>query len=58
MSLKYASESNHLNVVKYLIPKMDPQYVINKLPGFTKYLGPEYSHIGLADKFGVFDEEI
>ncbi len=56
--LRRASNDGHLDVVKYLISNMDPQYVMDKLPQFTKYItDPKYSHIGLSNKFGVFEED-
>ncbi len=56
-SLILADYYNHLDVAKYLVSKYDPQYILDKLPKFIKYLGPEYSHAKLADKLGVFSDD-
>ncbi len=55
-SLKYLENKNALNILMFLVSQYNPQYIIDKLPKFIKYLDPEYSHSILADKFGVFDD--
>jgi ankyrin repeat protein len=44
-------------VLKLLVPKVNPEFIINKLPELTKYvIDPKYSHITMASKFGMFDD--
>ncbi len=58
-AIRYASLGHHLEVVKYLVSKYDPKYIIKELPQFTNYItDPNYSHLKLGNKFGVFDNEV
>ncbi len=51
-----APDGGHYHVVKYLVHKLDPQYIITELPEFIEYLDHKYSHVKLTNKFGLFDE--